>query len=541
MHALLLFLAALQVGYAATPPRLAAIVDRAIVAGGKRSSIGVTRRGAPIPTLLGDDATDHLSPKMQVLVIGGLDGSRRSVELAVQAWEWFHGPEAAAIREDYALAVVPVAHPHAWLNGLEGELAFPPVGDHYRSQDNVEAQYLWRWIGMHAPDLVVLPTEDGGSLAAALAGGAPAGTGSIPVVSRVDAASGRDILVPVLERPAQSPARRQIQTRLERTPLQVAEQLAAVYGHQLPSVVYIPAVALIGRLRLGGLTADTTILEDIERIASPYLDGEPTLGGKPSGSQLPGHLVFGELARFTSNRAYVRLAKRAADLGFDEEGGMRVSMPFHDEMSDSVFMGCAILAQVGSLTDDPRYFQMALRHLRFMQALDLRSDGLYRHSPLDEAAWGRGNGFPALGLTWVLDEMPKRAPERAAFLEAYRALMAALVRHQDLTGMWHQVIDMEQSYRELTSTSMIGYALSRGLRNGWIEGASYERALERAWRGVSARVAADGSLVDVCTGTGKQPDLQSYLDRTAILGRDDRGGAMALLFAVEMAERARLN
>ena len=34
-------------------------------------------------------------------------------------------------------------------------------------------------------------------------------------------------------------------------------------------------------------------------------------------------------------------------------------------------------------------------------------------------------------------------------------------------------------------------------------------------------------------------NLQAYLDRPAIFGRDDRGGAMALWFAVEMEQLAR--
>jgi rhamnogalacturonyl hydrolase YesR len=103
--------------------------------------------------------------------------------------------------------------------------------------------------------------------------------------------------------------------------------------------------------------------------------------------------------------------------------------------------------------------------------------------------------------------------------------------------MWHQVVDHEESYRELTSTAMIGYTLAVGLREGWIAGPRYEQALARAWRGVKTRIAPDGSLVDVCTGTGKQPNLRAYYDRKAILGPDDRGGAMALLFTVEMWRR----
>ncbi|MDP7579519.1 MAG: hypothetical protein QGF12_08310, partial [SAR202 cluster bacterium] len=55
-----------------------------------------------------------------------------------------------------------------------------------------------------------------------------------------------------------------------------------------------------------------------------------------------------------------------------------------------------------------------------------------------------------------------------------------------------------------------------------------------AWRGVSERISLDGGLVDGCTSTGPQPDLRAYLDRKAEFGRDDRTGALALWFAVEM-------
>jgi hypothetical protein len=43
-------------------------------------------------------------------------------------------------------------------------------------------------------------------------------------------------------------------------------------------------------------------------------------------------------------------------------------------------------------------------------------------------------------------------------------------------------------------------------------------------------------LIDVCESTGKQKTLGDYLRRAAILDRDPRGGAMALLFATELAE-----
>ena len=69
---------------------------------------------------------------------------------------------------------------------------------------------------------------------------------------------------------------------------------------------------------------------------------------------------------------------------------------------------------------------------------------------------------------------------------------------------------------------------------GWLDRAAFEPSVRKAWPALLARIGSDGSLIDVCEGTGKQTSRRAYLDRKAILGPDDRGGAMALLVATEM-------
>ena len=81
-------------------------------------------------------------------------------------------------------------------------------------------------------------------------------------------------------------------------------------------------------------------------------------------------------------------------------------------------------------------------------------------------------------------------------------------------------------------------ALARGVRLGWID-RSYTPVVERAWRALSAHIVEDGTLVDVCTGTGAGPGARYYFDRPAIEGADDRGGAMALVAAMEMLDGTR--
>ncbi len=76
----------------------------------------------------------------------------------------------------------------------------------------------------------------------------------------------------------------------------------------------------------------------------------------------------------------------------------------------------------------------------------------------------------------------------------------------------------------------------RGVRNGWLPKKQYKPLIDKAWLAILTRTGANGHLVDVCESTTRMKSLDEYLHRAAILGPDPRGGAMALLFATEMAE-----
>jgi rhamnogalacturonyl hydrolase YesR len=381
---------------------------------------------------------------------------------------------------------------------LTGPLAFPPTGVAYRQ--NGESHAIWRWLGLHAPDLVVIRGDDYG-LAEALGKNAAGGMGRIPAQRTAE----------VPKRIERSEAHVERDRRLARTPRQFAEELAKVYGHEFDQAVYIPAMALIGRLRLGEQA-------DVAALAAPYVDGRKDSLEKATGSHYAGHLLFAELADRTGDQRYKDRVKAAAE--------MEVEKPMHNEMSDSVFMGCPILAAAGK-------YDAAVEHFRFMRKLCLRPDGLYRHSPLNEAAWGRGNAFPALGLSWTLLRLPASHPGYAELLENFRGLMATLSKFQDSDGMWHQVVDRPDSYAEFSATAMIATAMKRGVVHGWLD-KSYEPRIQAAWRAILVRSGAGGALVDVCESTGKQKSVEDYFNRAASFGKDARGGGMALLLATEL-------
>lgn len=539
------------------------------------SAIGVTRREISIPCLIDRAELADEPNRLHVWLIGGLDGMNESVDVTCRMLRWFHtSDEAKTLRESMAVSAVVIANPDGWAGELGGKnysggeltRGYPPPADGYQSLTVPEAQYLWRWLGTQAPDMVievqrvtglrkpgwdqvVMATED--ALASKLPRNSVAGVGKL-FAAQWDVAKGvsedgqeATVFTKVADSlrtlPKQhSEARLERLQRIGRSPIEVAEQLAKRYGHSLKTVQYIPAVAVIGRIRLSELTNDPSHRQDAERLVEPYVSGtQKAISDKPSGSDFAGHLVFGELALRTKDEPtktkLIALAKTAADFAFDKDGKPLAAMPSHVEMSDAVFMACPILAQTGRLTGDVKYHDMAVRHLAFMRKLCARPDGLYRNSPLNDAAWGRGNGFPALGLALTLTDLPAEHPGRADMLRAFQEHLDALRSLQDPTGMWHQVIDIEGSYRELTATCMITFAMLRGMKHGWLDRATYEPCVRKAWPAILARIGADGSLIDVCEGTGKQTSLRAYLDRKAILGHDDRGGAMSLLVATEMA------
>ncbi|MEZ6066403.1 MAG: glycoside hydrolase family 88 protein [Planctomycetaceae bacterium] len=321
-----------------------------------------------------------------------------------------------------------------------------------------------------------------------------------------------------------------------RSPGVVADQLAAVYGLKLGQVAYIPALPLVAKLRLSELTGDDRHATQVTTILAPYLQQPPPL--PRSGSEQAGHLIFAAMAERATGaerERWIELCRLAADQIFDDAGRARPVMPFHNEMSDAVFMSGPILTATGRLTGELRYFDAAATHFATMREFCLREDGLYRHSPLCEAAWGRGNGFPALGLALALTDWPADHPDRTELLTQFQSHMSALKRHQNQrSGCWHQVIDHPESYEEYSCTCMIGFAMRRGIARGWLNAEQFQSSVDAAWTAVATRTGEDGRLTNVCAGTGKQTTLEAYLTRPAINGRDDRGGAMGLMFATEL-------
>jgi rhamnogalacturonyl hydrolase YesR len=542
---------------------------------------GVTRSQVSIPALVHREAYVPYTSRLRVLLLGGLSGRSEDVALAAQVLDTYLA-ERERLGVAVALSAVPCGNPDGLTqgvapdNGVGGQPAsgYPPREHFFDDAQNPEQRYLWRWIGLQAPDLILevrtgspvlwevsataLPLAAGlqaarvtppdsciAALGADLANGlTPNGVGSIPGVrltttpERLDAELNRLWLLLQHTPLASSPARRRLEARRTRQPLQIARSLATVYGHTLDPVVYTQGMSISARLRLARMdpTYDDPV-PSIVRLVEPYVSGSVSMFKEPAAPSAMAGLIWGmQLTEVTRDRRYADLVIQVAERYRPGAAGGAPPPSDPDFRTEDMFMNGAMLSRAFRLTGNMRYLDLLTNFL--LEARIQQDDGLFWHCRSAPYYWGRGNGFALLGFSETLSFLPPEHPDYATLLALHVRQLEALRQRQLPSGMLAQVLNVPGSYHEFTVTCMFGFALARALRRGWVE-APYRPALERAWQGVVERIDDAGGLVDCCTNTGVQTSLQAYIDRPAIFGRDDRGGAMAMWLALEMEQLAR--
>jgi hypothetical protein len=515
------------------------------------SAAGLTRSETPLVTLenasaFGDGAV------LRLVIIGGLDGDARSARAALNAVRWFKTRAPESLRRRWVLSALPLADPDA--HAASQPLRFPPVKGFFDDPEQPESRYVWRWVVFQAPDLVIDmragTAPDSSELKSALATDSSSGIGSVPVVTVTvqgeDGAAALRKATADASRLQRSPLHAAIVSRAAREPLAVARSLAGRYP-ETPTISYIAAVAWINTLRLAGTASDDPLRAKVRQQIRPWLSGEkPLFGNQVALTAIAGTMIFAELARAAHDDTAARQDDDAAG-SLALQGALLATARKPDGLSehgqgwtDDMFMTSAVLSRTAALPGRGADLETATRLLIEYAARLQRTDGIFVHAANAPFAWGRGNGFAALGLMEALTALPPDAGSRVALLEIYRRQMAGAKALQAPDGMWRQVLDEPGSYREESATAMLLSAMARGIRLGWVD-AGYVETVQRAWRALSAHVDGDGSLVDVCTGTGAGPTKRYYLDRPAISAGDDRGGAMALVAAMEMDELMRSN
>ncbi|MCM3701489.1 glycoside hydrolase family 105 protein [Paenibacillus macerans] len=102
--------------------------------------------------------------------------------------------------------------------------------------------------------------------------------------------------------------------------------------------------------------------------------------------------------------------------------------------------------------------------------------------------WGRSLGWYVMALADVLELLPQGHGDYAELVRIFAEVLTALRNYQDeASGVWHQVVNMggrKGNYLEASASSMIVFAIAKGIRLGVLDADSWRTTLDKAYQGL---------------------------------------------------------
>jgi len=336
-----------------------------------------------------------------------------------------------------------------------------------------------------------------------------------------------------------------------KSPLEIGTRIAnkflatphSRYGNTHPDtpptqITYPDVCTWLGGMWFSEVTKNDQLFKQFEDRFSPLFDKEANLQPKPNHVD---NNVFGsvplELYLQTKQQKYLDLGLKYADTQWAlPEDSKPEQKQYADQgyswqtriWIDDMFMITAVQAQAYRATGDRKYIDRAAKEMvLYLDKIQL-SNGLFYHSPDAHFSWGRGNGWMAVGMAEILRILPKDNPNRNRIMDGYHKMMAALLKFQGDDGMWRQIIDDIEAWKETSGTAMFTYAFITGVKNGWLDAKTYGAAARKGWLGLITYINQNDELTEVCEGTNIKNDRNHYMQRKRIVG--DLHGQAPLLW-----------
>ena len=146
------------------------------------------------------------------------------------------------------------------------------------------------------------------------------------------------------------------------------------------------------------------------------------------------------------------------------------------------------------------YDDIFLQFRNVVKNLKDPTTGLYKHAydhtktifwcdpvtGLSQNYWLRALGWYTMALLDTIDKADKSHPEVEFLKKTFVELMDAMLKYQHESGMWYQVVNfgnIEPNYLETSGSSIMAYALLKGVRLGYLP-ESYAEYGKKAFNGV---------------------------------------------------------
>ena len=189
---------------------------------------------------------------------------------------------------------------------------------------------------------------------------------------------------------------------------------------------------------------------------------------------------------------------------------------------DMAFAVTPYLLYAGLAFDRPEYVDLAVfETLELYRILEDKQTGLVHQGRgfqgvdvISEDNWSEGNGWGAFALSILVRDLPAQHPRRAEVERLAKSFYAAVLKHQDQDGMWHQEMTDPTSYVETSGSGLLLYGLGIMIEQGLLD-RQHKQDIERGLRGYLAYIDADGSVSHtckacLCPGKGTKEDYKNY-------------------------------
>jgi len=232
----------------------------------------------------------------------------------------------------------------------------------------------------------------------------------------------------------------------------------------------------------------------------------------------------------------------------------------HQMWLDGLYMGSPFLAQYATEYNEPALFDDVANQVYLIDKYTWNDEvGLYFHG-WDESreqkwsdpetgrsphSWGRAMGWFAMALVDMLDFFPADHPKRQDILKIHQKMTDAIVKSQDESGLWWQVLDRpadEGNYLEGSASSMFTYFLLKSANKGYLA-EPYLTAGKKGYEAIVEKLIKqneDGtiSLTQVCgvAGLGGNPyrdGSYEYYINEVIRDNDPKGVGPFIMASLE--------
>lgn len=196
----------------------------------------------------------------------------------------------------------------------------------------------------------------------------------------------------------------------------------------------------------------------------------------------------------------------------------------HQIWLDGIYMAGPFMAQFGKEFNRPDLIDQAIHEVivtanrthdaktgLFYHAYDESREQRWANKTTGQSPnfWGRAMGWYFMAMVDILDFVPEDHPQRGEIIQIIQNFADAIIKFQDKSGLWYQVLDQggrEKNYLEASVSSMFMYSLAKSVNKGYLP-KKYKKVALKTLEGIKSKLLvenADGtlSLTQCCAVAG---------------------------------------